>query len=176
MMTQAGRMRLLVAAVVIAAALMVVVSRQLGRLMGEEGAAARRVERSEGGDEAAKGATVEERTTAELMFWKLNGTRGDRGGLLDSDSRIRAPEETPKTGGAFVVQVLATHDAKRARRLKDKLRALGMPAVVSQGAGESGPIYRVRVGRYSERRTAVAWAEKIRAQEGLTPWVIQEAD
>ncbi len=175
-MTHGGRIRVLVAAVLSTAVLMVVVSRQLGRLVSEEGAAASRVERNEGGDGSAKGATVKDRTTADLMFWKLNGTRGDGSGLLDSDRRIRAPVAAPKPGGAFVVQVLATHDAGRARRVKDRLRALGMPAVVSEGAGEKGPIYRVRVGRYRERRTAVAWAEKIRAKEGLTPWVLQEAD
>lgn len=77
--------------------------------------------------------------------------------------------------GAYVIQVLATHDPAQARQVRDQVAALGMPARVIEGEAEGKAIYRVRVGSYRERRTAVAWAEKIEARIGLTPWVLQEA-
>ena len=77
--------------------------------------------------------------------------------------------------GAYVIQVLATHDLAQASKVREQVAALGMPARLIEGEVEGKPIYRVRVGSYRERRTAVAWAEKIEARIGITPWVLQEA-
>lgn len=114
----------------------------------------------------------------DLSFYDTLGvTRsgGDRTAASPSGSRLQGEAEEAAPAGAYVIQVLATHDAAQAKQVRDQVAALGMPARVIEGEVEGKAIYRVRVGSYRERRTAVAWAGKIEARIGLTPWVLQEA-
>jgi cell division septation protein DedD len=117
----------------------------------------------------------------DLGFYKaLGGSRagsGDTGTLLPRGGRRpdRGPEDAAVAGGAFVVQAMATRDGTAARRLRDRLVARGLPAILVEGRAGGGAIYRVRVGRYRERRAADAVARRIREEQGLVTWVLREA-
>ena len=79
-------------------------------------------------------------------------------------------------GGAFVVQALATRDGAAARRLRDRLAARGLPAVLIEGTSAEEVVYRVRVGRYRDREVAESVARRLRDEQRLSPWVLQEDD
>jgi cell division septation protein DedD len=117
----------------------------------------------------------------DLGFYRaLGGSRAGAGApatLLPGDEprQERGTGDLPGTGGAFVVQAMATRDGAAARRLRDRLAARGLPAVLVEGRAGGSAIYRVRVGRYRERRAAEAVARRIREEQGLVTWVLREA-
>ena len=178
-MSRVRRVRFLAVAVLALAALLLVMSRQVGRGGADGHRPARRgaADRDVGEariDRAATGTTG----VPDLSFYDTLGVTQSGGGSaprtppgprLEGDLKEAAP------AGAYVIQVLATHDRAQARQVMKQVAALGLPARVIEAEVEGKAIYRVRVGSYRERRTAVAWAEKIEARIGLTPWVLQEA-
>ncbi|HET6279070.1 MAG TPA: SPOR domain-containing protein [Candidatus Polarisedimenticolia bacterium] len=176
-MNRGRRVRFLAVAVLALAALLIVMSRQIGR--GGPGS-----DRAQRRGHADRGATPTEQAATgaaglpDLSFYDTLGvTSGGAGRAAapPSGPRLKGAAEKPAPADAYVIQVLATHDAAQARQVREQVAALGIPARVIEGEAEGKPIYRVRVGSYRERKTAVAWAEKIEARIGLTPWVLQEA-
>jgi len=176
--TRARRLRSLVIGVMAVAALLVVASRWAGRR--EPGSAERTsdgVGHASSGPPSRAGAATD--PAPDLSFYRTLGVQGPTAGR----SADEAPREgagraaaTGRGGGAFVVQVLATRDAALAHRLRDRLATRGLPAVVSEGRAGSQPVYRVRVGRYRDRRGAEAVVHRLRSEPGLTPWVLREAE
>jgi len=173
------RVRFLAVAVLALSALLIVMSRQIGRGGADTDSPTRSgsADRDEGetrsGRAAAGAAGV-----PDLSFYDTLGvTKSGRGSATTSPpgSRLKGEVVEEAPAGAYVIQVLATHDAAQARQVRQQVAALGLPARVIEAEAEGKTIYRVRVGSYRERRTAVAWAEKIEARIGLTPWVLQEA-
>lgn len=74
------------------------------------------------------------------------------------------------SGSGFVVQVAATRDKGEADGIARRLVGKGYPAFVTTTA--SGPrMFRVRVGKYRERRDAASIAAKLESQEQFKPWV-----
>lgn len=133
-------------------------------------------------DLPAARAGVRPDLSMDLSFYRaLGGSRAEPGApaaLLPDGGKgpDRGPEEPPGAGGAFVVQAMATRDEAAARRLRDRLAAHGLPAVLVEGRAGGGAIYRVRVGRYRERRAAEAVARRIHEEHGLVTWVLREAE
>jgi len=173
------RVRFLAVAVLALAALLIVMSRQIGR----DGAGSDRAQRRGHADRDRGETPTDQAATGaaglpDLSFYDTLGvTSGGAGRAAapPSGPRLKGAAEKPAPADAYVIQVLATHDAVQARQVREQVAALGIPARVIEGEAEGKPIYRVRVGSYRERKTAVAWAEKIEARIGLTPWVLQEA-
>jgi len=173
------RVRFLAVAVLALAALLIVMSRQIGR--GGPGfdraGRPRQADRDRGetpAGQAATGAAVR----PDLSFYDTLGVTSGGAGPAAAPPlgpRLKGEVEKAAPADAYVIQVLATHDPVQARQVREQVAALGLPARVIEGEAEGKPIYRVRVGSYRERKTAVAWAEKIEARIGLTPWVLQEA-
>jgi len=91
------------------------------------------------------------------------------------DAALRPAPGDVLAGGAYIVQVTATGDPGQARRMRDRLASHGIPAVVVEDDGSASPVYRVRVGRWKERAPAEEMAARIRKQEGVEPWVLQES-
>lgn len=176
-MSRVRRVRFLAVAVLALAALLIVLSRRVGQ--GGAGA----------GDPVRRGATAADGTGSrtgraaaaavpDLSFWeKLGETRSGQGSSAapPGRSRLNGEDTEAPPAGAFVIQVLATRDAAQANQVRKQVVDLGLPARVIEAEADGKAIYRVRVGSYRERRTAVAWARKIEARIGLTPWVLQEA-
>ncbi len=178
-MSRARRVRSLAAAVIGVAAVLLLVSRQIGRTGSEGGSRSRGLQADSGQEATQPGkAGAAAPTTPDLSFYDTLGvTRSGPGGnrssagapMLDADPGDPAPR------GAFVVQVLATGNRKQAQAIRDRVALLGVPVRLIEGTVKGKPIYRVRTGRYRERRTAVAWADRISKELGLEPWVLQEA-
>ena len=70
-------------------------------------------------------------------------------------------------GNGFVVQVAAVRQRDEADTLARRLSTKGYPAFVTI----SGPNFRVRVGKYTDRREAETIAGKLQAEERFEPWI-----
>jgi cell division septation protein DedD len=116
--------------------------------------------------------------TPDLTFYRALGgatAPGRHTPAPPPDPALRpAPGDLVAPGGAFVVQVLATNDEAQAKRLRDRLASRGYPASIAEDESGPAPVWRVRLGRWRERGPAEAMAGKVRKQEGLEPWVLQE--
>ncbi|HEU4403383.1 MAG TPA: SPOR domain-containing protein [Candidatus Polarisedimenticolia bacterium] len=182
-MSRAGRLRSLVLSVLAVSLLLLAASRWAGQVRHGTrppgtGAAARPA--AVNGD-LVGASTAPTAPASDLSFYK---TLGDShpvagGAALEGTppGAARATGEPPAdSAGAWIVQALATKDAGAAGRLRDRLAARGLPAVLSEGRAGRVPIYRVRLGPYRERAAAEAMARRLRSRLGLSPWILKEAD
>jgi DedD protein len=74
----------------------------------------------------------------------------------------------------LAVQVGAFGDAASAEKLAGTLRRKGFPAFVSPSTGDSGARWRVRVGPMTSRDDADRAAARLKTEERLPTWVIEE--
>jgi DedD protein len=74
----------------------------------------------------------------------------------------------------LAVQVGAFGDAASAEKLAGTLRRKGFPAFVSPSTGASGARWRVRVGPMTSRDDADRTAARLKSEERLPTWVIEE--
>ncbi|HKQ96418.1 MAG TPA: SPOR domain-containing protein [Candidatus Polarisedimenticolia bacterium] len=130
--------------------------------------------------EVGKPVTAGTTPGLDLSFYRvLGGGSGRRSGATAPPPDTRGlrpdPGERAAPTGAYIVQVMATRDEAQAKRLVDRLARRGYPAAVLDDAAAGGALFRVRVGRYKERASADAMADKLRDRERLEPWVLQEA-
>lgn len=74
------------------------------------------------------------------------------------------------SGDGFVVQVAATRVRAEADSIARRLSGKGYPAFVTSPAG--GPtMFRVRVGKYKDRREAEGVAGRLEREEQFKPWI-----
>ena len=73
-------------------------------------------------------------------------------------------------GTGFVVQVAAVRQRTEANALARRLSAKGYPAFVTI----AGSNFRVRVGKYDDRREAESVAGRLSKEERITPWITRE--
>src|SRR5262245_11302657 len=76
--------------------------------------------------------------------------------------------------GRLAVQVGSFADAASAEKLAGQLRRKGFPAFVSPSTGEAGGRWRVRVGPIASREEADRTAARLKAEERLPTWVVEE--
>lgn len=91
-----------------------------------------------------------------------------------ASDRRRAASAVPgePTGPGFSVQVSALAEGNDAEALVRRLIGKGYPAyLVPQSAGQ--PQFRVRVGKYRDRREAERVAARLAKEEKFSPWVIR---
>ena len=171
-MSEGRRLRFLLVAVAGASLLLLLAARWAGRLAGSD-VASRQPQAGSGTARADAAAG-----TPDLSFYRTLGATpapGRRGGTGPAEPVLRpAPGDAVASGSAYVVQALATRDERQAKRLRDRLAARGLPATVVQDDSGELPIYRVRIGRWRERASAETVAARLREQDGLEPWVLQE--
>ncbi|MDP7431697.1 MAG: SPOR domain-containing protein [Myxococcota bacterium] len=92
-----------------------------------------------------------------------------------SVTRMRPEVLTPGgAAGRFAVQVGAFVEGGAANRLADSLRAKGYEAYVSPGAGAGDARWRVRVGPLDTREDAERSAKRLKAEEKLPTWILDE--
>jgi DedD protein len=76
------------------------------------------------------------------------------------------------TGPGFAVQVSIFETRQEADRLATQLVAKGYPAfVLDPMKGAAKPIYRVRVGKYRNRKDAEEMQARLEKAEQFTPWI-----
>lgn len=173
-MSDGRRLRFLVLAVGGTSLALLLASRWVGRLATGDLADSRM---AQAGTAPARSGAAE--GTPDLTFYRTLGAApapGRRSGSTPSEPALRpVPGDAIAPGSAYVVQALATRDEAQARRLRDRLASHGLPATLQEDDSGGSPIFRVRVGRWKERATAEALANKLREKEGLDPWVLQES-
>ncbi len=86
-------------------------------------------------------------------------------------ARVSAP---PPLAGTFAVQVGAFAQSESAERLALSLREKGMGVYVSPGAQEGAARWLVRAGPFPSRVEAERLAARIKTEEKLPTWVLQE--
>jgi cell division septation protein DedD len=82
--------------------------------------------------------------------------------------------DVPTAGrpGKLVVQVFASKDLEPAEALVRRLAANGHPAfLVPPDAGAALPMYRVQVGRFTDRRQAEEASRRIEKEVQIKPWI-----
>ncbi len=81
-----------------------------------------------------------------------------------------ADASEPK-GTGFVVQVASLKSRGEADAIAKRLSSKGFPSFVTT-PGSSGPkVFRVRVGKYPDRREAETVARKLEKEEQFKPWI-----
>ena len=70
-------------------------------------------------------------------------------------------------GNGFVVQVAATRARSEADAMARRLSAKGYPTFVTT----AGTNFRVRIGKYNDRREAESIASRLEKEEELKPWI-----
>ena len=85
------------------------------------------------------------------------------------------PESVPEAGH-FAVQVGAFAQNRVAENLADKLRARGYGVYVSPSVGTGPARWRVRVGPLGTRDLAEKAASRLKSEETLPTWVLDEGE
>jgi DedD protein len=74
-------------------------------------------------------------------------------------------------GGGFVVQVASLRSRDEADAIAKRLSSKGFPSFVTT-PGSTGPkVFRVRVGKYPDRKEAETVARKLEKEEQFKPWI-----
>lgn len=79
-----------------------------------------------------------------------------------------AAAATEPAGSGYVVQVAATRSRNEADTIARRLAAKGYPTFVTTGGAN---MFRVRVGKYPDRRQAESIAQKLQKEEQFKPWI-----
>jgi cell division septation protein DedD len=93
-------------------------------------------------------------------------------GIIPPPDRVAAksvPSEPAGTG--FVVQVAAVRQRGEADTIARRLTTKGYPAFVTSPPG-APHLYRVRVGKYPDRREAESIAARLEKEEQFKPWLV----
>jgi cell division septation protein DedD len=81
-----------------------------------------------------------------------------------------APSNEPK-GDGFVVQVTAVQSRSEADAIARRLSSKGFPSFVSTPGSGAPRVYRVRVGKYKDKREAEGVARRLQQEEQFNPWI-----
>jgi cell division septation protein DedD len=83
---------------------------------------------------------------------------------------LSAPDVAEPAGSGFVVQVAAVRERGEADTIARRLSTRGYPAFVTSPAG-APHLFRVRVGKYPDRREAESIASRLEKEEQFKPWI-----
>ena len=107
-------------------------------------------------------------------------TGGSRAQVAEQQERSTTPVPTSEAGAgdagtgadrAYVVQVAAVRGRAAAERMATRLSGKGYDAYVSDPSAAAPVLFRVRVGRFSDRRDAEAVASRLEKEEQFKPWI-----
>ena len=80
-----------------------------------------------------------------------------------------SPSEPP--GGGYVVQVAAVKARGEADTIARRLASKGFPSFVTTPGPGAARVFRVRVGKYNDRREAESVARRLEKEEQFKPWI-----
>jgi cell division protein FtsN len=81
------------------------------------------------------------------------------------------PEPTLKDGGKYTVQVMATSSKSKAEQQLSTLQANGYTAFMKEEKAGDASVFKVRVGRFSDKDAAKKIATKLKQELRLESWV-----
>jgi cell division protein FtsN len=76
-----------------------------------------------------------------------------------------------ESAGGFVVQVAAVKERGEADAIAKRLASRGFPSFVTAPGAGAARVYRVRVGKYNNRREAETVARRLEKEEQFKPWI-----
>jgi cell division septation protein DedD len=84
-----------------------------------------------------------------------------------------APPALPRepVGTGFVVQVAAVNDRREADTIAKRLAAKGYPSFVTTPPNGTLRTFRIRIGKYPNRRDAESIAARLQKEEQFKPWI-----
>lgn len=77
------------------------------------------------------------------------------------------------SGDGFAIQVAALRERAEADTMVKRLAGKGYPAYVLAPAKGAPSVFRVRVGKFKDRREADAIAARLQSEEQFNPWVVR---
>ncbi|MGE3275583.1 MAG: SPOR domain-containing protein [Vicinamibacterales bacterium] len=88
------------------------------------------------------------------------------------------PAEAPAASGepagaGFAIQVAALSERTEATRIAERLSGKGYPAYVLAPAPGTPAVFRVRVGKFPDRREAESVAARLQKEEQFKPWIVR---
>lgn len=90
---------------------------------------------------------------------------------------VDAPPATPApsepAGAGFAIQVAALSARPEADAVARRLSGKGYPAYVLAPAPGTPAVFRVRVGKYPDRRAAESVAARLEKEEQFKPWIVR---
>jgi cell division septation protein DedD len=97
-------------------------------------------------------------------------TKAERPAVVPAARPLASASNEPK-GDGFVVQVASLRSRAEADVVAKRLSSKGFPSYVST-PGSTGPrVFRVRVGKYADRREAETVARRLEKEEQFKPWI-----
>ena len=84
-----------------------------------------------------------------------------------------APASAEPAGAGFAIQVAAIREREEADVMVKRLAGKGYPAYVVAPASGAPTVYRVRVGKYKDRREADTVAARLQKEEQFKPWIVR---
>jgi cell division septation protein DedD len=76
-----------------------------------------------------------------------------------------------ESGSGYVVQVAAVKERSEADTIAKRLASKGFPSFVTAPSAGAARVYRVRVGKYTDRREAESVARRLEKEEQFKPWI-----
>jgi cell division septation protein DedD len=86
-------------------------------------------------------------------------------------STASAPGEPP--GDGFAIQLTALAKREEADAVVRRLTSKGYSAYVLAPAAGAPPVYRVRVGKFKDRREAESVSSRLQKEEQFKPWIVR---
>jgi cell division septation protein DedD len=110
--------------------------------------------------------TLEEPAPEPTVASSAPATPAPTAGKATNDA---AGSEPP--GNGYAVQVAAVRERSEADTIARRLVSKGYPSFVTTPGSGAPKVFRVRVGKYADRREADAVATKLQREEQFKPWV-----
>jgi cell division septation protein DedD len=90
---------------------------------------------------------------------------------VESTEEDIVPEPTLKDGGKYTVQVMATSSKSKAEQQLSTLQANGYTAFMKEERAGETSVFKVRVGRFTDKDSAKKIATKLKQELRLESWV-----
>lgn len=83
------------------------------------------------------------------------------------------PVAAEPAGAGFAIQLAALRQRDEADVIARRLIGKGFPAYVLSPEAGAPPVFRVRVGKFKDRREAEAVATRLQKEEQFNPWIVR---
>jgi cell division septation protein DedD len=80
---------------------------------------------------------------------------------------------TEPSGPGFAIQLAALRQREEADGVVRRLTSKGYPAYVMTPDAGAPSVFRVRVGKFKDRREADAVAARLQKEEQFNPWIVR---
>jgi cell division septation protein DedD len=80
---------------------------------------------------------------------------------------------TEPVGDGFAIQLAALGKRDEAEGIVRRLKGKGYAAYLIAPAAGAPPVYRVRVGKFKDRREAESVSARLHKEEQFKPWIVR---